>query len=167
MEDPLGGKGARPSPSQMNLPVPHVDTLRVGSEELIALGLFEPQEVCFTTFSLVHTYSYTDSHTHIIVTFPRWSSMSPKVQCCVYICISIPLLSSSFFSFPIIISYLLLSQQKKSEEGDEILEELQKKQSELKAVVSPELQSILMARFDGLVFTTHYYTSFPSLSPSV
>lgn len=45
---------------------------------------------------------------------------------------------------------LLLSQQKKSEgEGDEILEELQKKQSELKAVVSLgplELQSILLAR---------------------
>ena len=39
-----------------------------------------------------------------------------------------------FFSF---LSHLLLSQQKKSEgEGDEILEELQKKQSELNAVVS-------------------------------
>ena len=38
------------------------------------------------------------------------------------------------FSF---LSHLLLSQQKKSEgEGDEILEELQKKQSELNAVVS-------------------------------
>ena len=79
-------------------------------------------------------------------------------------------LSSPVCFFPIIISHLLLSQQKKSEEGDEILEELQKKESELKAVVSPghvELQSILLARFDGLVFTTHYYTSFPSLSPSV
>ena len=135
MEDPLGGKGARPSPSQMYLPVSHVDTLESRiREELIALGLFEPQEVC--------------------------------VRCCVYVCISIPLLPLCFFA--IIISHLL-SQQKKSE-GDEILEELQKKQSELKAVVSPghiELQSILLARFDGLVFTAHYYTSFPSLSPSV
>ena len=138
MEDPLGGKGARPPPCQLNLPVRHVDILESRiREELIALGLFEPQEVC--------------------------------VQCCVYVCISIPLLPLCFF--PIIISHLLMSQQKKSEgEGDEILEELQKKQSELKAVVSPghfELQSILLARFDGLVFTTHYYTSFPSLSPSV
>lgn len=43
-------------------------------------------------------------------------------------------------SFPLVFSFLsapLLSQQKKSEgEGDEILEELHKKQSELKAVVS-------------------------------
>ena len=45
--------------------------------------------------------------------------------------------SSSFFSF---LSLLSLSQQKKSEgEGDEILEELHKKQSELKAVVSSSL----------------------------
>ena len=36
----------------MNLPVPHVDTLESRiREELIALGLFEPQEVCVAFLS--------------------------------------------------------------------------------------------------------------------
>ena len=91
----------------MNLPmsVPHVDTLenRI-RDELIALGLFEPQEV--------------------------------RVHCCVYICTE----QDNHGSFLFFLSLLSLSQQKKSEgEGDEILEELHKKQSELKAVVSSSL----------------------------